>query len=151
MAKLDVEIVTGERVVLSETDVDMVVAPGSDGTLGILPQHAPLISTLAAGELRVKKGGREESIIVFGGFIEVTPHKVIILADTAERIEEIDVSRAEEARRRAEEAIRNRGEAVEIEEALAALRRANLRLNVGRRHRRPGSGPGVATSGDNSV
>ena len=151
MAKLDVEIVTGERVVLSETDVDMVVAPGSDGTLGILPQHAPLISTLAAGELRVKKGGREESIVVFGGFIEVTPHKVIILADTAERIEEIDVSRAEEARSRAEEAIRNRGEAVEMEDALAALRRANLRLNVGRRRRRPGSGPGVATSGDNSV
>ena len=56
MAKLDVEIVTGERVVLSETDVDMVVAPGSDGALGILPQHAPLIPTLAAGELRVKKG-----------------------------------------------------------------------------------------------
>ena len=151
MAKLDVEIVTGERVVLSETDVDMVVAPGSDGALGILPQHAPLISTLSAGELRVKKGGREQSIVVFGGFIEVTPHKVIILADSAERIDEIDVSRAEEARRRAEEAIRNRGEAVEIEEALAALRRANLRLNVGRRHRRPGSGPGVATSSDDSV
>ena len=151
MAKLDVEIVTGERVVLSETDVDMVVAPGSDGALGILPQHAPLISTLAAGELRVKKGGREQSIVVFGGFIEVTPHKVIILADTAERIEDIDVSRAEDARRRAEEAIRNRGEAVEIEDALAALRRANLRLNVGRRHRRPGAGPGVATSSDNSV
>ena len=151
MAKLDVEIVTGERVVLSETDVDMVVVPGSDGALGILPQHAPLISTLAAGELRVKKGNREQSIIVFGGFIEVTPHKVTILADTAERIDEIDVNRAEEARRRAEEAIRNRGEAVEIEEALAALRRANLRLNVGRRHRRPGSGPGVATSSDDSV
>jgi F-type H+-transporting ATPase subunit epsilon len=151
MAKLDVEIVTGERVVLSETDVDMVVAPGSDGSLGILPQHAPLISTLAAGELRVKKGGREQSIVVFGGFIEVTPHKVIILADTAERIEDIDVGRAEEARRRAEDAIRNRGEAVEIEDALAALRRANLRLNVGRRHRRPGAGPGVAASSDNSV
>ncbi len=151
MAKLDVEIVTGERVVLSETDVDMVVAPGSDGVLGILPQHAPLISTLAAGELRVKKGDREQSIVVFGGFMEVTPHKVTILADTAERIDEIDVNRAEEARRRAEEAIRNRGEAVEIEEALAALRRANLRLNVGRRHRRPGTGPGVATSSDNSV
>jgi len=151
MAKLDVEIVTGERVVLSETDVDMVVAPGSDGALGILPQHAPLISTLAAGELRVKKGNREQSIVVFGGFIEVTPHKVTILADTAERIDEIDVNRAEEARRRAEEAIRNRGEAVEIEEALAALRRANLRRNVGRRHRRPGTGPGVATSSDNSV
>ena len=108
MAKLSVEIVTGERVVFTEDDVDMVVAPGSDGTLGILPRHAPLITTLAAGELRVKKGGREQSIVVFGGFMEVTPEKVIVLADTAERAEEIDVARAEAARRRAEEALANR-------------------------------------------
>lgn len=145
MAKLDVEIVTGERIVFHETDVDMVIAPGADGTLGILPKHAPLISTLSQGELRVKKGGREQSLVVFGGFIEVTPEKVIILADSAERVEELDVARAEEARKRAEEAIRNRGEAIEIEDALAALRRANLRLNVGRR-RRPTSGMG--TPGD---
>ena len=148
MAKLTVEVVTGERVVLSETDVDMVVAPGGDGALGILPQHAPLISTLAHGELRVVKNGREQSIIVFGGFIEVTPEKVIILADTAERVEELDVARAEEARKRAEEAIRNRGEAVEIDEALAALRRANLRLNVGRRRR---SGIGVGSGNPDSL
>lgn len=145
MAKLEVDIVTGERVILHETDVDMVIAPGADGTLGILPKHAPLISTLAAGELRVKKGGREESIVVFGGFIEVTPEKVTILADSAERIDEIDISRADEARKRAEDAIKSRGDTVEIEEALAALRRANLRLNIGRKHRRghtpaPGAG-----------
>lgn len=151
MAKLEVEIVTGERVVLSESDVDMVIAPGADGTLGILPKHAPLISSLAAGELRVKKGNREDSIVVFGGFIEVTPEKVIILADTAERIDDIDVSRAEESRRRAEEAIKQRGDTVEMEQALAALRRANLRLNVGRRHRRSGPGSGVAGGTDNSV
>mgnify|MGYP000851079969 FL=1 len=148
MAKLTVEVVTGERVVLSETDVDMVVAPGGDGALGILPQHAPLISTLAHGELRVVKNGREQSIVVFGGFIEVTPEKVIILADTAERVEELDVARAEEARKRAEEAIRNRGEAVEIDESLAALRRANLRLNVGRRRR---SGIGVGSGNPDSL
>jgi F-type H+-transporting ATPase subunit epsilon len=144
VAKLDVEIVTGERVVYQESDVDMVIAPGSEGALGILPKHAPLISTLSQGELRVKKGNQEQSIVVFGGFIEVTPEKVIVLADSAERIEELDISRAEEARRRAEEAIRNRGETVEIEEAMAALRRANLRLNVGRRRRRSG----VGTSSD---
>jgi F-type H+-transporting ATPase subunit epsilon len=148
MAKLEVEIVTGERVVLSESDVDMVVAPGADGTLGILPKHAPLISTLAHGELRVKKGGREQSIIVFGGFIEVTPEKVTILADTAERIEEIDLGRAEETRRRAEEAIRQRADTMEMGEALAALRRANLRLNVGRKHRRPGAQPMAGTPED---
>ena len=143
MAKLEVEIVTGESVILTESDVDMVVAPGGDGALGILPGHAPLISTLAAGELRVKKGNREESIVVFGGFIEVTPEKVIVLADTAEHTEEVDIERAEEARRRAEETLRNRGDTVEMEQALAALRRANLRLNVGRRRRRtPGATPG---------
>jgi F-type H+-transporting ATPase subunit epsilon len=108
-----------------------------------LPGHAPLISTLAAGELRVKKGNREDSIVVFGGFIEVTPEKVIVLADTAEHSSELDVERADEARRRAEETLRNRGDTVEMEQALAALRRANLRLNVGRRRRRtPGATPG---------
>ncbi len=144
MAKLDVEIVTGERVVYQESDVDMVIAPGSEGSLGILPKHAPLISTLAQGELRVKKGNQEQSIVVFGGFIEVTPEKVIVLADSAERIEELDITRAEEARKRAEEAVRSRGETVDMEEAMAALRRANLRLNVGRRRRRTG----VGTSSD---
>jgi len=135
VAKLSVEIVTGERVVYSEEDVDMVVAPGTDGSLGILPRHAPLITTLTTGELRIKKGGSEQSLVVFGGFMEVTPDKVTILADSAERVEEIDFSRAEAARDRAEEAIRNRGEGVEIEEAMSALRRANLRLGIGQRRR----------------
>jgi len=133
MAKLNVEIVTGERVVFSDTDVDMVVAPGADGQLGVLPQHAPLITLLDAGELRIKKGNSEQSLIVFGGFMEVTPEKVIVLADTAERVEELDLARAEEARRRAEQAVADRGETVELEDALGALRRANLRLRVGQR------------------
>ena len=133
MPKLNVEIVTGERIVLSETDVDMVVAPGAAGQLGVLPQHAPLITLLDAGELRIKKGNTEQSLLVFGGFMEVTPEKVIILADTAERAEEIDVARAEDARQRAEASISNRGETVEIETALSAMRRANLRLQVGKR------------------
>lgn len=147
MAKLSVEIVTGERVVFSEDDVDMVVAPGSDGTLGILPRHAHLISTLDAGELRIKKGGGEQSIIVFGGFIEVTPEKVVVLADTAERAEEIDVSRAEAARQQAEGSIANRQETVDLAAATASLRRANLRLKVGQRrgaHRPPIMGGGAS-------
>ena len=147
MAKLNVEIVTGERVVFSEADVDMVVAPGADGTLGILPRHAPLITTLAAGELRIKKGGGEHSIVVFGGFMEVTPDKVVVLADSAERAEEIDVSRAEAARQRAETSIANRQETADLASAAAALRRANLRLRIGQRRtgQRPptmGGGPG---------
>lgn len=146
MAKLSVEIVTGERVVLTEDDVDMVVAPGAAGTLGILPKHAPLITILDAGELRLKKDGREESIVVFGGFMEVTGDKVIVLADTAERAEEIDVARAEEARRRAEHSIAHRQEAADLESAAVALRRANLRLRIGQRRgsRRPPSMGGGA-------
>lgn len=144
MAKLSVEIVTGERIVFSESDVDMVVAPGSDGMLGILPQHAPLITTLSAGELRVKKGASEQSLLVFGGFMEVTPDKVVVLADTAERAEEIDVSRADAARARAQDAVANRQETADLAAASAALRRANLRLKVGQRRGsrapRPGQG-----------
>ncbi len=135
MAKLSVEIVTGERVVYTEDDVDMVVAPGIDGTLGILPRHAPLITVLSSGELRVTKGGREEALVVFGGFMEVTPDRVIVLADTAENVEEIDLARAEEARRRAETAIANRGETADLEAAQAAMRRATLRLMIGQRRR----------------
>ncbi len=135
MAKLHVEVVTGERVVYTEDDVDMVVAPGSDGTLGILPRHAPLISTLASGELRIKKGGREQALVVFGGFMEVTPDKVVILADTAERAEEIDLQRAEESRRRAEAEIARRSSDVDLARAELALRRAAVRLQIGQRRR----------------
>jgi F-type H+-transporting ATPase subunit epsilon len=145
MAKLQVEVVTGERVVFEESEVDMVVAPGSDGTLGILPSHAPLITTLAAGELRIKKAGAEQSIVVFGGFMEVTPDKVVVLADTAERADEIDLSRAEDARRRAETDISNRQSEVDLAQAEAALRRAAVRLRVGQRRQRrrqPGLGEG---------
>ena len=147
MAKLQVEIVTGERVVFTEDDVDMVVAPGIDGTLGILPRHAPLITVLSSGELRIKKGGREESLIVFGGFMEVTPEKVIVLADTAERAEEIDLAQAEEARRRAEGSIANRQSQIDLEEAEAALRRATLRLRIGQR-RGSRRGPGAGTANE---
>lgn len=135
MAKLTVEVVTGERVVFTETDVDMVVAPGGDGSLGILPQHAPLISTLAAGELRIKKGASEQSIVVFGGFLEVTPTKVIVLADTAERAEEIDLARVEAARKRAESTIQSQKDKVELVQAEAALRRAALRAKIGQTRR----------------
>ena len=133
MAKLTVEIVTAERQVLAEDDVDMVVAPGIDGTLGILPHHAPLITVLSSGELRVKKGGAEQALVVFGGFLEVTPDRVIVLADTAENVEEIDLAHAEESRRRAEASIANRQGAIDLEEAETALRRATLRLRVGQR------------------
>jgi F-type H+-transporting ATPase subunit epsilon len=150
MAKLDVEIVTGERVVFTENDVDMVVAPGTDGTLGILPHHAPLITTLAHGELRVKKGGQEQSIVVFGGFMEVTPEKVIVLADTAERAEEIDLAQAEAARRQAEATLANRGAIVDLAEAEMAMRQAAVRLQVGQRRRASRRG-GLGSGAENEL
>ncbi|MBI3761508.1 MAG: F0F1 ATP synthase subunit epsilon [Chloroflexi bacterium] len=131
------EIVTQERLLYSE-DVDMVIAPGSDGELGILPHHAPLLTSLAYGELRLKKGGGEESFAIGGGILEVTPDKVTVLADSAERAEEIDLSRAEEARRRAEEMLSAGPPADEDSLAAldAALRRSNIRLKVA--HKRAG-------------
>ncbi len=142
MATLSVEIVTNERIVFSETDVEMVSAPGSQGTLGILPNHAPLVTTLAAGELRVRKGGVDQSMVVFGGFMEVTPTKVIVLADVAEKVEEIDVERAEQARRRAEEAIAHGGDRADLAAAQARLSRAQVRLRVGERRRSGRRTPG---------
>jgi len=138
MASLSVEIVTGERVVYERDDVSMVVAPGAEGSLGILPSHAPLVSLLKEGELRVVSGGDEESIAVHGGFIEVVNNKVVVLADTAERASEIDLERAEAARVAAEEALRNVRERQDIARAEAALRRAAVRLRVGRARRMRG-------------
>lgn len=135
MAKLHVEVVTGEREVLVMDDVDMVVAPGIEGQLGILPQHAPLITTLTPGELRITKGGAEEVLAVSGGFLEVLPTRVMVLADTAEHAEEIDLARAEEARRQAERAIANRGNTIDLSQAQAAMRRSMVRLRVAQRRR----------------
>lgn len=133
MATLTVEVITGERSLFSESGVDLVSAPGAEGTLGILPNHAALISLLDAGELVIKKGGSEDRMVVFGGFIEVLNNKVLVLADSAERIDEIDIDRAESARERAAESLRNRKEITDIAAEEAALKRAAVRLRVGRR------------------
>ena len=131
--KLRIEIVTGERVVFTEDDVALVSIPGARGQLGLLPEHAPLVTLLAQGELRIKKGNNEQSILVFGGFMEVTDNKVLVLADTAERLEELDLAQAEDARKRAEASIAGRTSTMELAEAQATLRQANLRLRVGQR------------------
>ena len=139
MASLRLDIVTAERVVFSE-DVDVVVAPGVEGQLGILPHHAPLMTTLQPGELLVRKGGEEFSLAISGGFLEVRPDRVIVLADTAERAEEIDAARAEEAKRRAEERLlEHRVPGIDAARVEAALRRSLARLKVveKRRKRRP--------------
>jgi F-type H+-transporting ATPase subunit epsilon len=147
MAKLSVEIITGERVVYEEHDVDMVVAPGADGALGILPSHAPLFSLLSLGEMRVIKGGQEQSLAVFGGFLEVANDHVRVLADSAERAEEIDVDRAEQARSRAETRKGERGSVEEMLRVEAAMRRSMVRLKISRRQRARGPRPTDSPSG----
>lgn len=133
---LRLDIVTAERMVYSE-DVDMVVAPGVEGQLGILPSHAPLLTALTYGELRAKRGDEEDSFAIGGGFMEVQPDHVTVLADTAERAEEIDLERAEAARRRAEERLRvHRDESIDFVRAETALRRSVVRIKVAEARRR---------------
>ena len=127
---LRLEIVTVERLLYSE-DVDMVIAPGIEGQLGILPRHAPLLTALTYGELRAKRGSQEESFAIGGGFMEVQPDRVTVLADTAERAEEIDLQRAEAARRRAEERLLAREQnQIDFTRADSALRRSLIRIKV---------------------
>ncbi|MBA7597856.1 ATP synthase epsilon chain [subsurface metagenome] len=140
MAKIKFEIVTAERDVYTD-DVDVVIAPGIEGQLGILPNHAPLLTMLQPGELVVRKGGEETAIFVTGGFLEVMQNRVTVLADVAERAEEIDIEKAEEAKRRAEERLRLRPTEMDLAAAEVALRRALIRIKVAeRRKRKPGSG-----------
>jgi F-type H+-transporting ATPase subunit epsilon len=135
---LHLEIVTPERMAY-EDDVDAVVCPGADGELGILPHHAPLLSTLGYGELRIRKAGREESFAIAGGFLQVRPDKVVVMAETADMASEIDLEAAEEARREAERALTEGfEEPADLARARAAMQRALLHIRVAERHRREG-------------
>lgn len=138
MPTLRLEILTIERKLYDE-QVNMVIAPGSEGVLGVLPRHAPLLTGLTYGELQVKKAGEEDEFFAIGGgFMEVRPDHVIVLADAAEAVEEIDLARAEAARRRAEELISRAKEQQDIDliRAEAALRRSVTRIKVAGRRRR---------------
>jgi F-type H+-transporting ATPase subunit epsilon len=129
------DVVSVERIVFSD-DVDMVLAPGIEGELGILPHHAPLMTALVPGEIVIRKTGQEDVLMaVGGGFMEVRPDRVTILADSAERAEEIDVSRAEAARQSAQQLLSGRPSGVDIVRAENALRRSQIRLKVARRRR----------------
>lgn len=128
------EIVSQDRMVY-EGDVDMIIVPGSEGQMGILPHHAPLLSTLRYGILTVRAQGKEEIFTVAGGVVEVQPDIVTVLADAAENVREIDVNRAEAARQRAQEYL-EKGPPPDTDEFLAmesALKRSNLRLEAARR------------------
>ncbi len=139
---LTIEIVTAERLVYSQEGVDEVIAPGTDGEFAVLPQHAAFITTLVPGELRIIKGSEEEAMAITGGFFEVRNDRIVVLADAAERAEEIDVARAEAARRRAEELLQERREVADLVQTEASLRHAMARLKVAeRRGRRGRPGP----------
>ena len=133
---LTVEIVTVERKLLEESGIDEVIAPGVEGQLAVLPRHAAFMTMLAPGELILKKGAEEHPFAVTGGFFEVLNDRVIVLADAAERAEEIDIERAEAARQRAQVAL-ERKESLEEQAAMqAALQRALIRLRIAENRRR---------------
>lgn len=135
---LHLEIVTPERRAYSD-EVDMVLVPGIDGEMGILPHHTPLVSLLGVGELKIRKGGDEESFAIAGGFMQVRPDKVVIMAETAEIDSEIDLERAQRARAEAQKALESGYvEGADLSAARAELQRALVRIRVAERRRREG-------------
>ena len=135
MATFKLEIVTAERMVYSD-DVSTLIAWGVEGQLGILPHHAPLMTILQPGDLVIKKDDQEDTLTLSGGFLEVRPDKVVVLADACERAEEIDVARAEEAKKRAQEALKTARTTVDAAAAEAALRRSLVRIKAAEKIRR---------------
>ena len=137
---LHLEIVTPEKRAFVG-DVDEVIVPGSEGELGILPHHAPLISMLGHDVLRLKRGGQEEEFAIFGGFLQVRPDRVVVLAEMADMASEIDLERAERARREAERVIEGAAEPADLAVARAALQRALIRIRLAERGARRPRGP----------
>jgi F-type H+-transporting ATPase subunit epsilon len=134
---LQLEIVTPERRAFTD-EVDMVIVPGIDGQLGILPHHTRLISALGTGELRIKQGGTEQVMLISGGFVEVRPDKVVVMADVAERSDEIDAARAVEARKQAEADLEAAQEQQDMARVRAALQTALMRERIATRRRSRG-------------
>jgi F-type H+-transporting ATPase subunit epsilon len=138
---LQLEIVTPEKQAYAD-EVDAVVLPGTEGELGVLPHHAPLVSTLGIGELRIRKGGVEESFAIVGGFLQVLPDKVVVMAETADMSSEIDLDKAQQARAEAERALQEGyHEGADLAAARAALQQALLRIRVAERRHREGRRP----------
>ena len=135
---LQLDIVTPEKMAYSD-EVDAVTLPGSEGELGVLPHHAPLISTLGAGELVLRKGGTEESFAIVGGFLQVLPDRVVVMAETADMASEIDLERAQAARREAEQALEGGFvEGADLSAARAQLQAALSRIRVAERRQHAG-------------
>ena len=133
--EIELIVVTPERQLLRET-VGEVTIPGLDGELGILPGHAPLMTELGIGELTYRQGTTSQpiSLAVLRGFAEVLPDRVTVLAETAERAEEIDVARAEAAKARAEQRLASNDTNIDWDRATVALQRAVIRIHIARKH-----------------
>jgi F-type H+-transporting ATPase subunit epsilon len=131
---LNLEIVTPDRALVREA-VDEVQVPGSEGSFGILPGHTPLLATLTVGEVWYRVGAARHSVAVTGGFVEVLPDRIIVLANVAERAQEIDIPRAEAARKRAEDRLAGPGGGIDLARARLALQRSLTRLQVASRAR----------------
>ena len=134
MVTMRLDVITAEQRIYSD-DVEVLVAPGIDGELGILPHHAPLMTALQPGEILIRKDGQETYLAVTGGFLEVMGNQVTILADACERSDEIDEERAQAAMTQAQENLASRTSDLDLEQATAAVRRAETRLLVAKRRR----------------
>ena len=136
---IHVELVTQERKVFEETEADIAVVPAVEGEMGVLPNHAPVLTTLGFGEMIVRKGTAEERFVIYGGVVDVRPDKVVVLADLAESSYDINAEVAEEARERARQMLAEGLPPEQNREAVLALRRAELALKINRKVKTGGS------------
>lgn len=130
---IHVELVTQERRIFEEPEADIVILPASEGEMGVLPNHAPVLTTLGFGEMVVRKGDAEEHFAIFGGVVDVRPDKVVVLADVAESALDLDLAAVEAARNRAAQLIEAGVPPEQNREAALALRRAELALRINRK------------------
>ncbi len=136
---IHIELVTQEKKIFEEFEADMIIVPAAEGEMGVLPNHAPILTTLTFGELIVRKGNAEERFAIYGGVVDVRPDKVVVLADTADSSFALDLEQAQEARARAQEMLAGGMPEAENREAQLALRRANLAIKVSNKMRSSGS------------
>jgi F-type H+-transporting ATPase subunit epsilon len=137
---IHVELVTQEKLVFEEPEADMIVIPGSEGEMGILPHHAPVLTTMGFGELIIRKRGAEERFAIYGGVVDIRPDKVVVLADLAESSFDLDIEAIEAARESAAKLMSEGVPPGENREVALALRRAELASRIQRKiHNRPGA------------
>ena len=136
---IHIELVTQEQKVFEEAEADIVIVPAVEGEMGVLPNHAPVLTTLTFGELVVRKGAAEERFAVYGGVVDVRPDKVVVLADLAESSYALDLERAQDARDRARQLLDDGLPGADNREAELALRRANLAVRISQKIRSRGA------------